>query len=701
MTAIEPILIFLGFFGLGLASGAPSVTFGDAGEFTAATATLGLPHAPGYPLYVLMARGFGDFLGLGNWAYRTNVFSNLCAALALAILADALRMASLRRGARIFGVFLLGFCALWRCESAVTEVFALHALLISALIWIVSRFGQNLTDDRPVSAMGLAFGLGMGNHQTILFAFPAILVQAWISWTARKKFNAALFLRDFLRAAVFFSAFFVLGLGLYFFLPLRAMRVPPLDWDGPTTWARFWHMFLRKDYGSFSLTVNGPRPQTLPAWTAQFLFYFRYTLKSLGAPALSLAALGAIGWKNRRFSAGPVFFLILFAAAGPFFLLLGNPPLDAQIQSALHRFFLESWMGLAVLSAMGVQWIADSLPHFGPVLAAILCLCPAATGLASIGTWNFRDDWAADDYGRSLLSSLPVQSSLFMDGGDDSFYTLAYLTLAQKLRPDVDLHDRGGLVFANPYGPDFLGLTQALKKNRRAQIESELARLGKLYYTTLNNHLLPGFTIVPQGLLYHPLIREKHDGTANALWAAYPERWNQYLLAAHYRDRALIAFYPVMRAAMLSNQGRFLNALYNLREAWLLAPDALWIPSQLAYQSGMIAYLASQASNWTTAEQALIFAHDAAPQDSQVLSNLGVVYERMNFPEKAKAAEKEAVKKNPEDAAAYYNLGELNWKLGRWKNAAQDLSQAARLNPANAAWAVFALEARKRAQSQK
>ncbi|HID51919.1 MAG TPA: DUF2723 domain-containing protein, partial [Anaerolineae bacterium] len=59
---------------------------GDGGELITAAVTLGVPHPPGYPTYVLLGKLFG-FLPVGSVAYRFNLFSAVAVALAAAVVA--------------------------------------------------------------------------------------------------------------------------------------------------------------------------------------------------------------------------------------------------------------------------------------------------------------------------------------------------------------------------------------------------------------------------------------------------------------------------------------------------------------------------------------------------------------------------------------------------------------------------------------
>src|SRR5262245_13845258 len=66
---------------------APSVTFHDSGEFALAASCFGIPHPPGAPTWSLLASAFVWLGKFGDPARGTNLFSGLCGALTLSLLA--------------------------------------------------------------------------------------------------------------------------------------------------------------------------------------------------------------------------------------------------------------------------------------------------------------------------------------------------------------------------------------------------------------------------------------------------------------------------------------------------------------------------------------------------------------------------------------------------------------------------------------
>ncbi|MEK7744520.1 MAG: DUF2723 domain-containing protein, partial [Elusimicrobiota bacterium] len=438
--SISAPAMFLLQAGLGVFFLAPSVSFGDSGELIASAATLSIPHAPGYPLFCLLARAWAELVPWGDWAYRVNLLSAFCGAGACALLLDALLLCGAPAGAAWAGVLFLGLSPSWLRTCLQTEVFAPHCLLAAAALWGVCRFGESSFDPRPMAFLGLCLGLGGAGHHTLVLAVPALLGGAW-AWSRPSPAKAW-------RGLLTLAAFALLGLCLYLYLPLRSRAFPPLDWGHPVDVPRFLHVLLRRDYGSFSLTVEGAQAGRWSAIPAQSLRYLRGLWGDFGPVGLALVLLGAVLWRRSRFSMPAALPALLLLVAGPGFLCLGNPPGDAQTQAALERFLLLPAMGAALFAAAGAAWIA----RVWRPSAWVLALVPLLSAALSMPSWSQRRDFAAQDYGRNLLRSLPRGSVLFMDGGDDSFYTLAYAQFARGLRRDVELHDRGGLVFPSPYG---------------------------------------------------------------------------------------------------------------------------------------------------------------------------------------------------------------------------------------------------------
>ena len=80
------VLLFLFIFGVYLAT-APRLptSYADSDELMTAAYTLGIAHAPGYPLFSILGKLF-TFIPLGTIAFRFSIFSTLFSALTILLI---------------------------------------------------------------------------------------------------------------------------------------------------------------------------------------------------------------------------------------------------------------------------------------------------------------------------------------------------------------------------------------------------------------------------------------------------------------------------------------------------------------------------------------------------------------------------------------------------------------------------------------
>lgn len=218
------ILLALTAFAVYLRTLAPGVLDGDSGEWQYMAYILGIPHSTGYPLYILLAK-LMTFLPLGTPAWRVNLLSAICAALAIPVVyLLAKRLARSRVVGLIAATFFAFMPTLW-ASATIAEVYALNTLLLALVLFFGLCFYEN-TRPHDLYGMALAFGLSLTHHRIAFFIAPALLFLIWLK-------RRALSLRVLLRAALCV----LVPLSLYAYIPLRAEQL--LAVQSPENWALY------------------------------------------------------------------------------------------------------------------------------------------------------------------------------------------------------------------------------------------------------------------------------------------------------------------------------------------------------------------------------------------------------------------------------------------------------------------------------
>src|SRR5438105_2468600 len=120
---------------------ARDIVVGDTPELITAAVTLGVAHAPGYPLFTMLGHLF-SLLPFGPIPFRVNLLSVACDALAVGIIyLSALRLTQSQLAAVVAALLLAVNPTFWQWSLA-AEVFSLNNLLAAVLILLLIAWHQ-------------------------------------------------------------------------------------------------------------------------------------------------------------------------------------------------------------------------------------------------------------------------------------------------------------------------------------------------------------------------------------------------------------------------------------------------------------------------------------------------------------------------------------------------------------------------------
>ena len=176
-------------------------------------AILGVPHPPGYPLYVLLSYGFSH-LPFGSLAYRINLMSAFFGALTVALVFLCGRRSGAGRLTSGIGAFGLAGGPLFWSTAVVAEVYTLHTALLAAIVLSLLNWSHTRSSTAYFAAVGCV-ALSLGHHTTMLLLAPAfaayvLMVDPRFALQPRRVMAA--------------TGVLVLGLVPYGFIALRTLQ---------------------------------------------------------------------------------------------------------------------------------------------------------------------------------------------------------------------------------------------------------------------------------------------------------------------------------------------------------------------------------------------------------------------------------------------------------------------------------------------
>ncbi len=332
---------------------APGLTwahFGaDGGELLAAAVTNGVPHPPGYPLYMLLLRGWLWLSGLtfpgADLAWRGNLFSVVCAALSVGVTVSV--AAYLFHAAKHPWLWANLTALAWSVaplpwsQALITEVYALHMLLVTLLGWALF-----VKREHPYWLVGV-IALGVAHHLTFILLMPAVLYYCWFvrapTQTARWSYVGWMTLGG------------LLGLLFYVRTPLAAgsgLLPPPVNWGYADNWSGFWWLVSGAAYRSY---LFGAPSSTLLVRVAAWASTLTNQLTPVG---LAVMLVGLSHW-DRQQSHLRNFSLLWLTPISVY--AINYYTRDSEIYLLPVIWLAMLWFGVGLVTA--ADWLTDEWPR--------------------------------------------------------------------------------------------------------------------------------------------------------------------------------------------------------------------------------------------------------------------------------------------------------------------------------------------------
>src|SRR5437762_4051746 len=291
---------------------APTTQFWDTSEYITAAYTLGIPHPPGNPLFVLMAHVFGLLPLARAYAERINLFAAVTSAISAGcwfLIAERWLRSFVpvlwpRRIAALAGALVSATAfTVWNQSVVNEKVYTLSLLSIALILWLIVRW-----DDQPageahdhhlllivfllsLTATNHMMGVLVGSVVVVLLYPPLkrqrpssdderavewsqffVVTGAWavLITLGLEHWEFIIVAGIFCLLAIIYAAWvakntsfavvallvMVIGLSVYAYLPIRAAFFPPINEGEPTNWHALWDVLSRQQYGKPSIFDN-------------------------------------------------------------------------------------------------------------------------------------------------------------------------------------------------------------------------------------------------------------------------------------------------------------------------------------------------------------------------------------------------------------------------------------------------------------
>ena len=190
LSFIVPCIIYL-------LTMAPTVSLWDCGEFIATSVTMGVPHPPGTPLYLIISNFFSQIPLFSDMGARVNLVSPIASALSVMflymIIVYLIEEFSNDDGISKYYAAFIGAITFSITDSqwfnaVESEVYALSTFFTAIVVWLILKWAKNIDNQYSIKYLILisyCLGLAIGIHLLNLLAIPFIGIIIFFKYTSK------------------------------------------------------------------------------------------------------------------------------------------------------------------------------------------------------------------------------------------------------------------------------------------------------------------------------------------------------------------------------------------------------------------------------------------------------------------------------------------------------------------------------------
>ena len=402
----------------------PAVRFWDTAEITAAAYSLGIPHAPGFPIYILLGRVFTVLLPFKP-AIAVNLLSVVSATAAVVLALLIFR--ELEEGVETIGgylsalLFAFGNC-LW-AQAGRAEVYAFNMLLIEISMLCMLRFSR--MGDKRLFIAGIYFwGLSAAMHSASAAAAFIPVIWAGLRRQGWKNIDWKTLSLSVLGIIVALSS--------YTYLLLRSPLIPEINWGRAETFTALWNMVSAHEF-AFSIELSSFKDLVLRLNSSLKLLNASFTFISL-----PILVVGLIRWRYKGFLFA-AYILGLFIA----FIRQELPQPNHMGYILICSLILSLWSGSGLnglrtgLKKISVRfnW-KTNLANWVSVIIIGLVIVPLF--LVQFPRSDLSGSRWAEKMGYDMLDDLP-QGTILLMNDFSAYFICRYLQVVENVSTDYDI----------------------------------------------------------------------------------------------------------------------------------------------------------------------------------------------------------------------------------------------------------------------